>query len=96
MNESLYGRRELQDAQTVRDRGPALADPASDVVVREFEVLDELLIRRGLLERIECLALHVLDDRLLEGERVVGHSDDRGDALEPDLARRAPPALARR
>ena len=36
------------------------------------EVLDQLLVGRGFLERVQLLALDVLDDRLLEHRRVVG------------------------
>ena len=91
----LDRRRELEQPQGVRDRRPALADPGRDVVVGEREVLDELLIGRGFFERVQLLALDVLDDRLLEHRRVVGGAHDRGDRLEPDPARRAPAALAR-
>ena len=66
-----------------------------DLVVGEREVLDELLVGGRLLERVELLALEVLDDRLLEHRGVVGDPDDRGDRLEPDAPRRAPAALAR-
>ena len=65
LEEPLDRRRELQEPQGVRDRGAALADPGRDVVVGEREVLDELLVGRRLLERVELLALDVLDDRLL-------------------------------
>ena len=72
-----------------------LPDPRRDVVVGQGEVLDELLIRGGFLERVQLFALHVLDDRLLEHRCVVGGADDRGDRLEPDPARGTPAALAR-
>ena len=71
-----------------------LPDPRRDVVVGEGEVLDQLLVGRGFLERIELLALDVLDDRLLEHRGIVGRTHDRGDRLQPDPARRAPAALA--
>src|SRR5207237_5090395 len=58
----LARRRQLQEPERVRDRRSALADPARDLVMGEREVLDQLLVRGGFLERIELLALHVLDD----------------------------------
>ena len=45
---------------------------AATCVVGQAEVLDELLVRGGLLERVELLALEVLDQRLLERGAVVG------------------------
>ena len=92
---ALDRRRQLQQAQRVRDRRPALADAGRDLVVREREVLDQLLIRRGFLERVQLLALDVLDDRVLEHRGVVGDPDDGGKRLQPDPAGRAPAALAR-
>ena len=44
----------------------ALADPGRDLVVGEPEVLDQLLVGGGLLERVQVLAVEVLDQRLLE------------------------------
>ncbi len=61
----------------------------------QLEVLDELLVRRGFLQRIELLPLHVLDDRLLQHRGVVRRAHDRGDRLEPDAPGRAPAPPAR-
>ena len=44
----------------------ALADPGGHLVVGEVEVLDQLLVGGRLLERVEVLAVEVLDQRLLE------------------------------
>ena len=91
---ALDRRRELQEPQRVGDRHPALADARCHVVVGEREILDQLLIRARLLERIQLLALNVLDDRVLEHGRVVGNPDHRGHGLQTDAPRRAPPPLA--
>ena len=72
LQRALDRRRQLQQPQRVGDRGPALADPGRDLVVGEREVLDELLVGGGLLERVELLAVDVLDERLLERGGVVG------------------------
>ena len=69
-------------------------DARRHLVVGEPEVLDQLLVGGRLLERVEVVALEVLDERLLERGRVVGVADERGDRLQPDPARRAPAALA--
>src|SRR5207245_3433631 len=54
---------ELEQPQGVRDGRPASPDAKGDVVVRQREVLDQLLVGRRLFEGIELLALNVLDDR---------------------------------
>ena len=43
-------------------------------LVGEVEVLDELLVGGRLLERVEVLAVEVLDQRLLERAAIVGRS----------------------
>ena len=68
-HEVLDRRRELEQAQGVGDRRAALADPLGDLLLGELEVLDQLLVGRGLLERVEVLAVEVLDQRLLERRR---------------------------
>ena len=70
-------------------------DPGRDLVVGEAEVLDELLVGGGLLERVEVVAVEVLDQRLLERGGVVGLADERRDGLEADPPGRPPAALAR-
>ena len=90
----LDRRRELQQPQRVRDRRPALADTGRDLVVGEREILDQLLIRGGFLERVQLLALDVLDDGVLQHRGVVGDPHHGRDRLEPDPPRRAPAALA--
>ena len=64
-----------------------------DLVVGEAEVLDELLVRGGLFEWVELLALEVLDQRLLERGAVVGLAHECRDRLQPDPARRPPASL---
>ena len=43
-----------------------LPDPLGDLLVGHAEVLDQLLVGGRLLERVEVLAVEVLDQRLLE------------------------------
>ena len=94
-DESLDGRRQLEEAQGVGDRDPAPADPARELVVGEPEVLDQLLVGAGLLERVQVLAVEVLDERLLDGTELVGVTDEGGDRGEPGLLGRPPAALPR-
>ena len=44
----------------------ALADDLGDVFLGAFELIGERVIALRLLDRVEILALHVLDDRKLE------------------------------
>ena len=64
-----------EQPQGVADRGSAPAGPWRDLLMGQAEVLDELLVRAGFLERVELLALEVLDQRLLERRAVVGLPD---------------------
>ena len=52
------------------------------------------MVCRGLFEGVECFALNVLDDGLLQRERVVGDPDDCRHRLEADSLRRPPPTFA--
>ncbi|GIU90254.1 MAG: hypothetical protein KatS3mg010_1353 [Acidimicrobiia bacterium] len=90
----LDRRRELEQPEHVGDRRPGLADPLGHLVVREVEVLDQLLVGRRLLQRVQLLALDVLDDGLLQHRGVVGVPDDGGDRLEADPAGGPPATLA--
>jgi hypothetical protein len=65
-HEPLDRGRQLEQAQGVGDRRAAPADPLCHLVVREGEVFDQLLVRRSFLERIQVVAMEVLDQRLLE------------------------------
>src|SRR5262249_15920184 len=83
----LDRRWELQEPQRVRDRDAAASDARRHLIVSEVEVLDELLVRGCILERVEVGAMDVLDQGVLEGRRVVGGTDQRPDRLQ---ARRTP------
>ena len=58
------------------------------------EVLDQLLVGRGLLERVEVGPVDVLDERLLERGDVVALADERRHPTDPQPAGRPPAALA--
>ena len=59
--------RELQEPEGVRDRRTVLADALGDLFLRQAEVLAEVAVGVGLLERRQVAALEVLD----EGEEEV-------------------------
>ncbi len=90
----LDGGRQLEQAQRVAHRRSALADPRRDLVVGEVEVLDQLLVGGRLLERVEVLAMDVLDQGVLERGGVVDVADDGGHRREAGPLGRPPAALA--
>ena len=79
----------------LRHRHPTPADAGRHVVVGQAEVLDELLVGGGFLERVEVVAVDVLDQRLLERGGVVGLAHQRRNGLQPDPPGRPPPPLPR-
>ena len=90
----LHRRWQLEKAERVRHRGAALADPVGDGVVGEVEVLDELLVAGGFVERVQSLPVDVLDERLFQARLVVSDLDECGDRDHPGTAGRPPAPLA--
>ena len=86
--------RELEESEDVGDRRPALPHPGGHLLVGVAELLDELLVRRRLLEGVQVLPVEVLHQGLLEAVRIVRHLDEHRDLLEPGPPGRPPPPLA--
>ena len=55
--------RQPQQPHVVRDRRSILADRVGDLLLRQMELVGEPAIRVRLLDRIQILALDVLDER---------------------------------
>jgi hypothetical protein len=91
----LHGRRQVQQPQGVGDVRPGAADLAGEFLVGGAEIVEELLVGRGLFERVELLTVQVLDQRVPEHVVVVRLLDDGADLAQAGPLRRAPPALAR-
>ena len=85
---------QIGQAKRVGDMAPAFADDAGDVAVRIAVIGAELGVARGLFERVEVGALHVLDDGDLERFAVAGLDDEDRDLVQPGPLRRPPAALA--
>ena len=85
--------RKLEQAEGVRDRRSGPPDARRDLVLAEAELVDQLAVRFRGLERIEILALEVLDEGELELVAVGELADDRGDAFETGRLRSPEPAL---
>src|SRR5690606_1944031 len=87
-------RRELEQAERVAHRDAALAHLVSDRFVGQAESIDELPVGERRLDRIEVLALDVLDERQLEARsRVSGVPQDGRYGLEPGDAGGPQPSL---
>jgi hypothetical protein len=93
-DELLYGRGELEQPQRVGDGRSAAPDPGGESLVGEPEVLDELLVGGGFLERVEVFPVEVLDQGLLEAGQLGAVSDDGRDGRQSSPAGGAPAALA--
>ena len=84
-----------QQAQRVRDRRARLADARRDVLLRHVIAVHQLFVALGLLQRVEVLALQILDERQLRRLAVVRLDDDGGNLGQAREPRGAPAALAR-
>ena len=90
--ERLVGQVEQPDQ--VGDGGAAAADAPRQLLLGEAEVLDQGGAGARLLDRVEVLADHVLDQRHLQPLGQLGVADDRRHLLQAGLLRGAPAALA--
>ena len=89
-------RRELQEADRVRDRRPVLSDPLGDLVLRHPELVLQVPVRLRLLHRRQVPPLDVLDERDEEVVAILEPlPDEDRDAGEAGEARRPDAALAR-
>ena len=61
-----HQRRQLEQPQGVGDLRAGAADPGGQLVVRAAEVLEQLLVGRRLLERVELAAVQVLQQRVAQ------------------------------
>ena len=75
----LDARRQRHQPKCVGDRRAALADSVGHLLVGQLEVLDQLLVGRGLLQRRQVLTVQVLDECPLDQTEVVGVANDGRD-----------------
>jgi hypothetical protein len=87
--------REVEEAQRIRDRRTRATDPAREAILAEPEFVDELAVGTGGLDRIEILALEVLDERELELIAIGELPHEGGDAVEASGLRRTKAPLTR-
>ena len=91
---SLHEGRQLEQAQRVGDLWTGATDALGELLVRAAEVIEQLLVGRRLLERVELAAMEVLEERVAQEVVVVGVLDDRRDDCE--IGRLRSPASAAR
>src|SRR5690606_21171496 len=86
--------RQLEQAQQVGHRGARTADRGRRLRVGQVELVDQALQRLRFLQRVEVLALDVLDQRHRDHGAVVDLAHHYRDLAQPGQARGAPAALA--
>src|SRR3954463_16028941 len=86
--------RQLEQADQVRDRDAAAAHAPGHLLLGQAEVLDQRRAGSRLLDRVEVLAGHVLDQRELESFALVGREHDCGNLAHARDYGRPQPALA--
>lgn len=69
-------------------------DPLCELVVSALEVVEQLLVRRSFLQRVQLAAVQVLQQSVAEEVRVLGLAHDRRNGGEAGLLSGAPPPLA--
>ena len=70
---------QVQQPDRVGDLRPAAADPPGQLLVRRAELLEQLLVRGRLFERVQVGPVDVLQQRVPEHRVVAGVPDDRRD-----------------
>lgn len=86
-------RRELQDAEEVRDGASRFAHSPGDLLLREPELVPEESVAGGFLDRAEIGPLDVLGQRHGQDLDVVDVEHDGGNVFETSQARGADPPL---
>ena len=94
LDERADGLRQVEQAQQVRHRGARAADGIGGLLVRELELADQARQRERLLERVQVLALDVLDQGERDGVLVVDAPQHGRDLVQARHLRGAPAALA--
>ena len=92
--QSLDAGWQLKKPHGVGDGGTALPDPGRNLILRELELFNELLIGGSFLESTEVFSVKVLDQGLFERTFVFGRAHDGRDGLKPSPLRCPPASFA--
>jgi hypothetical protein len=84
----------IEQSQQVGNVASRLVNDLADFVLGMAVPLDQLAVTLRLLDRVQILALNILDQRELGHRRPVDLADDRGDGVKPRPLGGAPAALA--
>ena len=90
----LDGRGEIEQPEGVADVRAGAAYLLRELLVGGAEIVEQLLVGRGLFERVELLAVQVLDQGVPEQVVVLRLLDDGADLGQPGTLRGTPPPLA--
>ena len=72
----LHGGRQVQQPEGVADVRPGPADLLRQLLVGRAEVVQQLLVRRGLLQGVELLTVQVLHQRVPQHVVVMSRAND--------------------
>ena len=90
----LNVRMELENPEEVGDRGAIFSDLHRSFFLGEIEILDELAVAESFLDRVEILALEILDEGEFENFAIIGFADEDGKFGEAGDLGGAPAAFA--
>jgi len=91
---ALYRSRQLEQPYGVRNVRPRSAHLLGQFVVRSIKVIEQLLVRGGLFQRVQLLPVKVFHERFTEQIIIPGVTHDGGNMLQPGLLARPPPPFA--
>ena len=75
----LHRDRQVHEPDGVAHLRPAPADPESELLVGHPEVIEQLLVGRGFLQRVEAGAVQVLQQRIAQHRVIRRVTHDRRD-----------------
>src|SRR5262249_11207609 len=84
----------VEEPDQVRDRRPGAPDPPRALLLAQPEIVDERRTGTRLVDGVQVLARHVLDQRRLQALGLALVADERGEPVDAGLPRGAPPPLA--
>lgn len=91
---SLHRGRQPQQTQGVGHLRPGTPDAVGQLVMRALELLEQLVVRSRLLQRVELSPVKVLQERVQEELLVIRGPDDGGDPLQTRFTAGPPASLA--
>jgi hypothetical protein len=90
---SLHTPRKTKKTHRIRDHGSAPPQARRQLLLRDPEVQQQLLVGGRLLEWVQVLTVHVLEERIPEHLIVLSGTDDRRDPLQPRRSSRSRSSL---